>query len=208
MTDRPLILLALIIWTYWLCVGIMIVRVRKRARKPAGVVPEQGLERALWLIWVPVIGAWLTLPYLAITRVHPLLAVPEFARQDPAFAAFRWAAAICAVLCLALTIECWLRMGKNWRMAVAPGEQPELVTSGLYAHIRHPIYALSILLMSCSAVVVPTIPMLVVAAIHVLLMVLKARNEERFLAGRLGPVYEAYRERTGRFFPRVLARHP
>jgi len=37
-------------------------------------------------------------------------------------------------------------------MAVTPGERTELVTTGLYRSIRHPIYALSILLVAASAV--------------------------------------------------------
>jgi len=92
-------------------------------------------------------------------------------------------------------------MGKSWRMAVTPRERTELVTTGLYAYLRHPIYALSILLMLCSAVVVATVPMLVVAAIHIALMVLKARNEERFLLTVHGDAYRSYCRRTGRFFP-------
>jgi protein-S-isoprenylcysteine O-methyltransferase Ste14 len=118
----------------------------------------------------------------------------------------RWIAALVAVACLALTIECWIRMGKNWRMAVTPDQQTDLVTSGLYGHIRHPIYALSILLMLCSALVVPTLPMVVVATVHVLLMIVKARNEERFLLGAKGEAYARYCRMTGRFVPRFGAR--
>ncbi|HKC44298.1 MAG TPA: isoprenylcysteine carboxylmethyltransferase family protein [Burkholderiales bacterium] len=207
MRDFATTLLTITIWTYWLCVVFMIVRIRRRTHRLAGVVPEQRAERLMWLIWVPLVGCWLVLPYLAGTQAHGALAVPEFARDDPVFANIRWAAAVCAVACLALTIECWSRMGKNWRMAVTPGEEPQLVTDGLYAYIRHPIYALSILLMSCSVLVVPTIPMVVVATVHILLMIAKARNEERFLLDKLGVRYAAYRERTGAFFPPLRARH-
>ena len=207
MRDFPATLLTITIWTYWLCVVFMIVRVRRRTRRLAGVVPEQRVERLMWLIWIPLVGCWLALPYLAATQTHGALAVPEFARHDPVFAKIRLAAAVGAVLCLALTIECWLRMGKNWRMAVTPEEEPQLVTDGLYAYIRHPIYALSILLMSCSVVVVPTIPMGIVAAVHILLMIAKARNEERFLLAKLGVRYAAYCERTGGFFPLLRTRH-
>ena len=96
----------------------------------------------------------------------------------------------------------------SWRMAVTPGERTELVTGGLYGHIRHPIYALSILLMLCSCIVVPTPPMLVVAAIHVALMMVKARNEEAFLSGAHGEAYAAYCAQTGRFIPRLGRRAP
>ena len=41
-----------------------------------------------------------------------------------------------------------------------------LITDGLFRLIRHPIYAFSMLLMVCSALVVPTAPMIVIAAVH------------------------------------------
>jgi protein-S-isoprenylcysteine O-methyltransferase Ste14 len=45
--------------------------------------------------------------------------------------------------------------------------------------------------------------MLLTAAIHLMLMTLKARNEERHLLGTHGDDYARYVERTGRFFPRL-----
>ena len=205
MKDLPAAALTATIWAYWLCVGVMIVRVRRKTRKHPGVVPQQRLERLMWLVWVPLVAAWLALPYLAATRGAAQWSVPDFARGS-SWTAVRWAAAAVAVVCLALSIECWARMGSRWRMAVVPGERTELVTGGLYARIRHPIYALSITLMACSAVVVPTLPMLAVAATHVCLMLIKARNEEAFLYGVHGEVYARYCGRTGRFFPRSARR--
>jgi protein-S-isoprenylcysteine O-methyltransferase Ste14 len=206
MKDLPALMLSATISAYWIGVGVMIVRVRKKGtRKLSGVVPRQPLEQLLWVIWVPLVVAWVVLPYLAATRTQDPWAVSAFGR-DPVYAAIRWAAAGCGVLCLALTIECWARMGKSWRMAVAPDQNTELVTDGLYAHIRHPIYALSMLLMVCSVVVVANVPMLAVGAVHILLMILKARNEERFLRATLGGRYERYCAGTGRFLPRFFAR--
>jgi protein-S-isoprenylcysteine O-methyltransferase Ste14 len=90
-------------------------------------------------------------------------------------------------------------------MAVAPDQATDLVTTGLYGLVRHPIYALSSLLMLCTLVVVPTVPVLLMAVIHIGMMLAKARNEERFLAGRHGAVYLRYMQRTGRFVPRLRA---
>ncbi len=205
MKDLPAAVLTATIWGYWLCVGVMIVRVRRKTRKHPGVVPRQPLERVMWLFWVPLVVAWITLPYLAATRSAGPWALPELA-HGPVWIALRWGAAALGLACLALSIECWTRMGSRWRMAVVPGEKTELVTGGLYARVRHPIYALSIALMILSAVVVPTVPMLAIAAIHVCLMVIKARNEEVFLLGVHGGTYERYRARTGRFLPRLAHR--
>jgi protein-S-isoprenylcysteine O-methyltransferase Ste14 len=57
--------------------------------------------------------------------------------------------------------------------------------------------------MLASLCVLPIVAMLAVAAIHLALMVTKARNEERYLLGVHGDDYAAYVGRTGRFFPRL-----
>jgi len=206
MKDLPCIALAATVWAYWVCVGAMIVRTRRRTRKLSGIVPLQRMEQFMWTIWVPLVAAWMVLPYVAASSASPLLGLPDFARQVP-FTTLRWAAVALGFVCLGLSIDCWLRMGKNWRMAVTPDQQTDLVTTGLFARVRHPIYALSILLMLCTVVVAPTVPVVLMAVIHITLMIVKARNEERFLSERHGDSYRRYLQRTGRFMPRLYARH-
>jgi protein-S-isoprenylcysteine O-methyltransferase Ste14 len=91
-------------------------------------------------------------------------------------------------------------------LAVSETQTSALITDGLFARVRHPIYALQMLLMLCSAIIIATVPMLIVAIVHCCLMNLKARNEERHLRKSHGAAYEAYLRRTGRFFPRLAAR--
>ena len=204
--DYPLLVVALTISAYWLRVGAMVVRARRKQHHDVGVIPERSAERALWLILVPVIACWCALPWLGLTHEHGAFAVPAFARDTPAYAAVRWLAAAAAVLCLVLTIQCWRRMGRDWRMDISD-RNTSLITDGLFARIRHPIYAFSIALMLATAVVLPSLPMLVVAALHVVLMNVKARSEEAHLARMHGDAYRRYVERTGRFVPRGAARN-
>lgn len=204
-TDIPLLLLTATVWAYWLGVAIMIARVRRQTHKSVGVVPEQRIERLMWVVWVPLIALWLALPYLAQTSLHPWLAVPAFAREA-GYAVLRYVAAVCAMLCLAATVACWVRMGADWRMAVSDTRKSELITDGLFKRIRHPIYAFSILLMISSAVIVATPLMLIVALVHIVLMNLKARNEELHLLRTHGDAYERYLRGTGRFVPRLFSR--
>jgi len=204
MKDLPCIVMAVTVWAYWACVGAMIVRVRRRTRKLSGIVPSQRLEQLMWFVWVPLVAAWMLLPYLAAGSQIVPWRLPALARELPMLP-LRWAAAAVGLACLGLSIHCWLRMGRNWRMAVAPDQATDLVTTGLYGLVRHPIYALSSLLMLCTLVVVPTVPVLLMAVIHIGMMLAKARNEERFLAGRHGAVYLRYMQRTGRFVPRLRA---
>lgn len=203
MQDFPLALLATTICAYWIGVGAMIVHVRRATRKVVGLVPEQRLEQLLWLVWAPMVAAWIYVPLATLARSGKVPVLPGFVVDEPAYAALRWIASIVAVLALAATVKCWRRMGKDWRMDVGLERKTDLITDGLFARIRHPIYAFSILLALCSAVIVPTAPMLAVALVNVVLLNIKAHNEERHLIGVHGDAYAQHLRRTGRFFPRL-----
>lgn len=202
MQDFPSLLLAAVVWAYWGRVASMAWRIRRRTHTLSGVVPQQGLERFLWIFFVPVVAAWMALPLIAAFREAGELAIPAAARSAP-WLVVRGVAALAGAVLLLATIRCWDRMGRHWKMAVTPGERQVLITDGPFARVRHPIYGYQILLMLASLVVVPTRGLLIVAIVHVVLMTVKARNEERHLLGTHGEDYASYVERTGRFFPRL-----
>jgi len=202
MRDLPLAALIVTLCAYWLGVGAMIVRVRRKTKRAVGIVPGQPLERLMWLVWVPLVASWIYVPWATYVRAGAIATLPGFATQEPAYVALRWIAAILAAIALAATVRCWLTMGENWRMDIDVDGKGALITDGPFAHIRHPIYTLSIVLMLCSLTIVPTAPMLAIAAIHIGLMNLKARNEERHLLAVHRDAYARYLQRTGRFLPR------
>lgn len=202
MQDAPSLLLALIALAYWGRVGMMSFRIRRRTRTLLGLVPVQPLERVLWFFFVPVVIAWITIPWLAAFRESGAWSIPPPFRLGP-WLFVRFAAALAALALFALTVRCWNRMGRHWKMAVTPGERQVLITDGPFARVRHPIYGYQILLMLASLVVAPTTPMLIVAIVHLALMITKAHNEERHLLGAHGDDYARYIARTGRFFPRL-----
>lgn len=207
MPDIPLLVVASTISAYWLRVGAMVVHARRKRHHDVGVMPERPAERLMWLVFVPVVVAWCALPWLALGHARGWLAVPAFAHDESAYAALRWIFAFAALGCLVLTIDCWRRMGRNWRMDISD-RNTVLVTEGLFARIRHPIYAFSIAMMVATAIVVPTVAMLVVAIVHVVLMNIKARSEEAHLSRLHGDAYARYVKRTGRFLPGSAARNP
>ncbi|HET6802244.1 MAG TPA: isoprenylcysteine carboxylmethyltransferase family protein [Casimicrobiaceae bacterium] len=206
MRDAPLLIVALTVSLYWLRVGAMVVRARRHDHHDVGVIPERPVERAMWLGIVPIVVAWCALPWLALTHDGGPFALPELARDTRVYLVVRWLAALAAVGCLLMTIRCWRRMGRDWRMDISD-RNTTLITDGLFARIRHPIYAFSIAMMIATALVLPTPLMIIVAAAHVVLMNVKARNEEAHLARMHGESYTRYVARTGRFLPRPMARH-
>jgi protein-S-isoprenylcysteine O-methyltransferase Ste14 len=82
---------------------------------------------------------------------------------------------------------------------------PQLVTDGLYAHVRHPLYTAGLILIWLNAEM--TINRLVLWAFLTLYLLIGAWFEERKLLKEFGAVYAEYQARTPMFLPRLhLAR--
>jgi len=93
-------------------------------------------------------------------------------------------------------------MREHWRMGQDETESPELVTTGPFGRMRHPIYSGMVVLALGVTMVDPTYP----GAAGVLLLALGVRLqavqvEEPHLRALHGPAYEAWARRTGRFLP-------
>lgn len=198
----PLILAGSAIWLYWAIVLAMAAFVRFVRRRPSALTPHTASERAMWIIWVPVVVAWNAMPALALRKDDPALVVPPWAK-DSIYNSTRWVAGALILSGLLCTMHCWWTMGRSWSVALVEGERTALVQRGLFRFVRHPIYGLSLMMMLCTLAVLPTWPMALAAMAHVVLMNLKARGEESHLMRTYGDAYGDYRRRTGRFLPRV-----
>jgi protein-S-isoprenylcysteine O-methyltransferase Ste14 len=199
--DVPLFLLAATVGTYWATVVLLILHKRVRYGRSSGLLPRHGYEWRLWALIVPVVLAWIALPILAGSGPLSWLRLPSWAHDVTGVLGIRWAAAVLAVVFYLMSLYSWLLLGRHWSMAIVPGQTSQLVTRGVYRWVRHPIYSLSMGLMLASAVVVPTVPMILVACLHLIAMNLKARYEERYLGKSFGAAYAEYCSQVGRFWP-------
>lgn len=118
-----------------------------------------------------------------------LLGVPDWGKL-----AICQAGSIIMVLALVL-------MGKAWKQIHRA--QGDLVTAGLYRHVRHPQYAALFLLSAGLLVQWPTIPTLLMFPVLVAVYVRLAGREERELLIAFGDRYRAYAALTPRFLPRL-----
>ena len=116
--------------------------------------------------------------------------------------ALGWIAFAVAAASLVFTWICWQQMGTSWRMGIDPAEKTSLIVTGPYAYIRHPIYALSSMLMLATVAADPAPLMLIVAIAHLVLLQFEARREEHHLVGVHGQRYLEYCAKVGRFIPR------
>jgi protein-S-isoprenylcysteine O-methyltransferase Ste14 len=201
MPDLPATLIATLVCSYWAIVLLKLAVVRWRQHKTGALIPRLSTERRIWPVWIAAIVAWHAIPLFATIHWGRWYGLPDWALSVTVLP-IRWGAALIGLGCFVATVHCWVVMGRNWSVAVLPGQTKQLVTNGPFALVRHPIYALSILLMLCSVVAVPNLILAVAAAVHITLMRRKAQIEEQFLAGEFGDAWQVYASYTGRFLPR------
>ena len=139
--------------------------------------------------------AWFAflLPLVWITT--PLLPFADYSLRPGPF--------IAGVLCLALGLWLFQRshadLGTNWSVTLEVREKHQLVTHGIYRHIRHPM-SLSMLVYSLGQALV--LPNLLAGPSYGLAMALvfafRLGPEERMMLEAFGKDYETYRARTKR----------
>ena len=108
------------------------------------------------------------------------------------------------VIAFGAWFACWalLHLG-SWRFRAKLDEGHQLVTSGPFKFVRHPIYVALNLLALGTAIWLPTTILLISLALVVVCSDLRARVEERLLTQAFGSTYIEYCKRTSRFLPGV-----
>lgn len=96
-------------------------------------------------------------------------------------------------------------MGKNWSLVARTREDHQLVQTGPFAVVRHPIYVALFLFMVGMAIAYGHTRNLILAVpVYAVATWLRARHEERLLRDRFGADYDAYAARVKRFVPGVF----
>jgi protein-S-isoprenylcysteine O-methyltransferase Ste14 len=103
-----------------------------------------------------------------------------------------------------VAIACWARhhLGANWSGVVTLKEGHELIRTGPYRNVRHPIYTGILLVLLGTAVAVGEVRGLIAVAIAYASFYTKARREESLLAREFGPNFAEHQRHTGMFLPR------
>jgi protein-S-isoprenylcysteine O-methyltransferase Ste14 len=104
---------------------------------------------------------------------------------------------------IALAIWARLHLGRNWGMPMTQRAEPELVTSGPYRFVRHPIYS-GLLVAMLGTVLVNNLLGLIVVAVLVPYFYYCGTVEERNLTSTFPSAYPAYRSSTKMLIPFLL----
>ncbi|MGJ4942719.1 methyltransferase family protein [Bradyrhizobium sp. HKCCYLS1011] len=104
---------------------------------------------------------------------------------------------------IGFAIAARLYIGRNWGMPMSRKEDPELVTGGPYAFVRHPIYT-GILVALLGSVIGYSLMWLPVLLLSVPYFIYCARREEALMCEQFPAQYPAYKRRTKMLLPFLL----
>ncbi|MGO9564044.1 MAG: methyltransferase family protein [Candidatus Korobacteraceae bacterium] len=105
-----------------------------------------------------------------------------------------------------LLFSVWARrhLGKNWSQAVTLKEDHELITTGPYALVRHPIYTGLLLgFIGCAVARGEWRGLIAVALVFVALW-RKLRLEEKWMRAQFGASYESYSRHVAALVPYIV----
>lgn len=102
-----------------------------------------------------------------------------------------------------VTLSIWARLilGENWSARVTRKVDHELIRSGPYAFVRHPIYSGLLLASIGTAIFIGEWRGVVAIPLILLSETVKARREEKFMLAEFGDAYSQYRNDTGFLIP-------
>jgi protein-S-isoprenylcysteine O-methyltransferase Ste14 len=111
-----------------------------------------------------------------------------------------------AVNVAGLLFAVWARehLGKNWSRSVTIKQGHELITSGPYALVRHPIYTGILVGFLGTAIAISQVRGFVVCALIFFALWLKFRMEEQWMRVQFGETYAAYAHRTAALVPFIF----
>jgi len=122
-----------------------------------------------------------------------------FPRHTPAYL---WALCVLTLMLITGTVLNLTALFVLRKSFTIVSEARALVVRGPYRHVRHPVYSAHFLIFMCHTLMHWSPLAAVVYVGWACLVVVRARIEEAKLAAAF-PQYEAYRQTTGMFFPRL-----
>jgi protein-S-isoprenylcysteine O-methyltransferase Ste14 len=114
------------------------------------------------------------------------------------------AAVILAICGFAFAIWARRHLGRYWSARVTLKQGHQLIESGPYGLVRHPIYSGLLLSMAATVITIATAQSVCGYGVLFGALIFKLTVEERLLAAHLGPAYNDYQKRVKALIPGVI----
>jgi protein-S-isoprenylcysteine O-methyltransferase Ste14 len=115
-----------------------------------------------------------------------------------------WVGAAVTIAGLLFAVWARVHLGRNWSRSVTIKQGHELITTGPYAVVRHPIYTGILTGFLGMAIAISQVRGLVVCALIFLAFWIKLRMEEQWMRSQFGETYAAYARKTAALVPYLL----
>ena len=111
-----------------------------------------------------------------------------------------------ALMITGLLFAVWARehLGRNWSRSVTIKQDHELITSGPYAVVRHPIYTGILTGFLGTAIALSQVRGFIAFVLIFLVFWIKLRIEEQWMRSQFGETYATYAHRTAALVPHLL----
>ena len=133
----------------------------------------------------------------------PLAVGPLAWRLLPAWPPIAWTGLALTVIGCAFAIWARLLLGRNWSGTVTVKEDHQLMRTGPYAIVRHPIYSGGLLALFGTALVLGELRGFAGLALTFVGWSMKLRIEEAFMLEQFGAEYARYQREVGALIPFV-----
>lgn len=118
--------------------------------------------------------------------------------------AWVWSGFALVVIGLGFSIIARIWLGKNWSGMVTLKKDHELIRTGPYAWVRHPIYTGILLAIIGSVLTIDRWRALIGLAVIVAALIRKLMVEERFMTQQFGDAYARYRAEVPALIPFIV----
>lgn len=180
------------LWVVWYAYWIISARRRIRSAGEVQVKRESAAGRAGYLLLM-IVGLvllfWrMRLPYFG-TRLWPSSGI--------------WASVGLTVEVMGMALAFWARytLGANWTGRITTAGSQQLVVTGPYKLVRHPIYTGGQLAILGTAIVAGVSSALLGFGLTLIGIWIKLQREEAALREHFGPAYEEYSQRVSAVVP-------
>lgn len=185
----------LALWIVFSLIRFPYAKKHKHSKKIKTVRP--GIER--FLVFINFIGMGLLPLFFVIVPTPNVLVI-----HLPGWAV------ICSVIILALSLALFhfihKSLGNNWSPILEIQEEHQLIKSGIYKSIRHPMYTQIWIWVIFQGLVLQNWLVEVYGVVAwLILYVIRVPEEEKMLIDEFGDEYKEYISQTGRVFPKLFA---
>ena len=190
---------------FWLLFGGLIIiqiyfasRVRQVGERVGA--DQKAIEReGLGYIIVRIIGSLALIGFLVLYAFNPIwlsvLSVPF-----PNW--LRWLGVALGCASFVLYIWAQVTLGKEWSPHLQTRKNHQLVTTGPYNRMRHPIYSAYLIFMTSIALVAANWFFIALLVVSIIVLVLRIPKEEQMLIEIFGEEYRMYMQKTRGLLPK------